>query len=211
MKLICLFLLNCLVSNSIWSSYEDNADVQRLVKAGHFEMLEAGCSQSDALLLKNKKLCLNIESIPSSVSLEVDHMLENELENESDYDQRVTSLFHFSSQNLNFNRVDEKAIEEFFAFGNVDFSPDSFSLSIAEEIVDHNSFREFNDLFVDLFFKSNSKTQSFIRDAFMGEEVKVIKFDEGVELYPGGGFYVSHYLILGHEHGMYVKFSWWNS
>ncbi len=204
-------ILNIFFCLNAWSYYEDNSEVQRLVLSGRYEISYRGCADqgSDALIFDEERLCLHIIPLPSSIEAEIGHMRLNELENESDYDQRITSLLHFSSFNLKKERVDLEDIVEIFSFLNVD--ADANEISISSEVVDSQSFSEFDELFVDLFSKSNSNSQKFIRDSFKGELVQIIKFEEGVSLYPGGGFYVSHYLVIAANHSMYIKFAWWNS
>ena len=206
-----MLILNLLFCSASWSYYEDNSEVQRLVRAGRYEVDYRGCEDqsADALIVENEKLCLNILPLPSMVEAEVGHMRSNELENESDYDQRITSLLHFSVSDLKKQRIDLEDVLGVFSFLNVNAMADE--LSLASEVVDTQSFPEFDELFIDLFYKAGSNSQQFIRDSFRGELVQIIKYEEGVELYPGGGFFVSHYLIIAANHAMYIKFSWWNS
>ncbi len=211
--LILIFLSFLAISDSAWSYYDDNEQVRALVNSGQFEMLRSACESegpgSDALILGDEKLCLDILPLPYSVESEVEFMKSNELENESDYDQRIVSMFHFSSPVLQQDSLEIRDIIELYSFVNVQARANE--LNIKSEVINNASFSEFDELFVDLFYKVNSNSQNFVKSAFEGELVQIIKFEEGVELYPGGGFYVSHYLVISAKHAMYIKFSWWNS
>lgn len=212
MKSAIFFILCLVFSASSWSYYEDNSEVQELVKAGRFEISFHSCEgelEADALIRADQKICLHHIPLPSAVEAEVGHMRVNELENESDYDQRITSLLHFSWKEFSKGEIELDDVLNLLSLLNIEANPDDISL--ANEVVDQESFPEFNELFVDLFFKVNSSTQDFINSSFKGELVQVVKFEEGAELYPGGGFYVSHYLVISAQHAMYIKLSWWNS
>lgn len=212
MKSAILIILSFVFSAASWSYYEDNAEVQKLVKAGRYELSFRACDQekeADALVSADKKICVNHIPLPFAVEAEVGHMRSNELENESDYDQRITSILHFSWGEFERQSIEFDNVVDFFSALNVQAKPEEISLR--SEVVNPYSFSEFDELFIDLFFKVNSNTQDFIRSSFKGELVQIVKYEEGVELYPGGGFYVSHYLIISSKHAMYVKLSWWNS
>ncbi len=207
-----LIILSFIFSASSWSYYEDNLEVQELVRDGRYEVSYRACDGAnniDALILDNKKICINHIPLPSAVEAEVGHMRANELENESEYDQRITSILHFSWEEFEKSNVEFDDVMNFFSVLNISVNPEDISLS--SEVINDYSFSDFDELFVDLFFKVNSNTQDFIRSAFKGELVQVIKYEDGVELYPGGGFYVSHYLVISSKHAMYIKLSWWNS
>ena len=208
-----LILLFLVLSSSAWSDFDENEQVRSLVDSGRFEMIQNACEREDlgrdALISETDRLCLNILPLPGTVESEVEFMKSNELENESDYDQRIVSIFHFSSPALQQESVEIKDILELYSFVNV--KANASELNIKSEVINNASFSEFDELFVDLFYKVNSNSQSFIKSAFEGELVQIIKFEQGVELYPGGGFYVSHYLVISAKHAMYIKFSWWNS
>lgn len=201
------------------AEYEDNPQVQKLVEAGQFEVALDACgqdpsqttslSEDDALIRGDKKICLHNISLPSIVESEVGQMHIDELQNESDYDQRITSMLHFSWKNLESDDIILDDVINLFSVLNVNVDPDK--LELHSEVVNHSSFSEFDDLFVELFFKINSNTQEFIRSSFEGELVQFVKFEQGVELYPGGGFNVTHYLLISSHHTMYIKLSWWNS
>lgn len=216
---LCLVLFGAFSSDTVWADYEDNLKVQKLVEAGQFEISYHACEQDssgatnlkedDVLFNADKKICLHNIPLPSAVESEVGHMRANELQNESDYDQRITSMLHFSWKNLESDNIVLDDVINLFSVLNVEVDPDKVELH--SEVINHSSFSEFDDLFVDLFFKVNSNTQEFIRNSFQGELVQVVKFEEGVELYPGGGFYVTHYMVISLHHAMYIKLSWWNS
>lgn len=224
MLILCFVLFGIFSSSTTWADYEDNPEVQKLVEAGKFEISFHACGQDssqsseyseyeykedDVLFNANKKICLHNIPLPSAVESEVGHMRANELQNESDYDQRITSILHFSWKNLESDNIVLDDVINLFSVLNVSVDPDKVELH--SEVVNQSSFSEFDDLFIDLFFKVNSSTQEFIRSSFQGELVQVVKFEEGVELYPGGGFYVTHYMIISLHHAMYIKLSWWNS
>jgi len=221
MKSLNLIILSFLLSgvSAIWADYENNQQVQQLVEAGRFEISYHTCNQDqsdsavlnedDVLIREDKKICLHNIALPSNVESELGQMRVSELQNESDYDQRITSMLHFSWKNLERDSIALDDIINLFSVLNISVGPEE--LELHSEVINSSSFSEFDDLFVDLFFKMNSRTQDFIRSSFEGELVQVVKFEDGVELYPGGGFYVTHYLVISHHHAMYIKLSWWNS
>ncbi|MBC96659.1 MAG: hypothetical protein CME63_02850 [Halobacteriovoraceae bacterium] len=214
MKSLILFTLTLLTWKQALAYYEDHPVVRDLVESGRFEVSYNSCASEerfhkDALVRDNERVCLSIFPLPGNVEAEVGHMRSNELENESDYDQRITSLFHFSLDEIQRNEIELADISHILSFLNVEI--DATELSLQSEIIDEYSFSEFDELFVDLFFKASSGTQDYIRKTFMGELVQIIKFEDGVELYPGGGFFTTHYLIISKKQSMYIKFSWWNS
>lgn len=218
MKLLISFFLFSFLFSS-YAYYEDNADVLRLVRAGETEVIRNSqkCpklygpkNEKDLLKGQDHALCIDILELPEEVTFEVMQMKEAELENESDYDQRVTSLLSFRWQKLSHQSFSLKSIKELSRALNIPEGHIS-DLHVEAELVGNKSFSMFDNLFVGLEFFDRSHVQSYLLKEFKGELVQIVSFGDGVSLYPGGGFYVTHYLIIGKEKVSYVKLSWWNS
>ena len=203
-----LIALSLLSFSGAFASYEDHETVQELAASGEYHLEASESCVEEQLLLGSD--CVKVFDLPGHVAREVENMKINELENESDYDQRITSLLHFKSQKISQDYVSVKSVVDLFSGLNVEVN-DLEAIAFESEIVDRRSFERFDELFVDLFYKVDSNTQKFIRNSFMGKMIDIISYEEGVELYPGGGFYVTHYLIVSAQEVMYVKRAWWNS
>lgn len=205
-----------IINVSILAYYEDRADVLELARAGEYATISSSkeCQRDwnghRDLLNGDSKVCVSLFSIPSDVQNEVSLMKESELENESDYDQRVTSLLAFEWKSVSSSRVSLGDIEKLAKSLNI---PEAQlkNPEVAPFQAERGSFERFNQLFLGLEFKSNSKTFEYLVKNFEGQKVLSISFEKGVELYPGGGFYVTHYFFISQNKVIYVKLSWWNS
>lgn len=208
-----LFLL--VLSYSSQAYYEDVPEVIQLSESGNFS-LEVGSQrcggvEPDLLNGEESKICVSSVELPKSVKEEVTVMKAAELENESDYDQRITSIvaLRWSGLEKGFSEEVLRKLSLALKINSFDIENVSFSDFVGNE----RSFDTFSDLFHGLEFKHYSQTQDFLIDTFSGKSVQSASFDEEVELYPGGGFNVSHFFFYAPSQGqlVYVKLSWWNS
>lgn len=218
LKLKMLALL-FLISLSAQSYYEDNTDVIRLSESGDYTIIENSeeCPQrfrpgneKDLLVGVEGALCLESLEVPLEVKNEVAQMKEAELENESDYDQRVTSLLSFRWSNFKGASFSNEDLLKFALAMNIPSSHLKEIQAHAEKVT-KKTFSHFDDLFLGLEFFRDSQLQDWLYKSLKGQFIQVVSFGDGVELYPGGGFYVTHYLFIAKDKAFYVKLSWWNS
>ncbi len=214
--LIALFAVFSLSSNAY---YEDLPEVISLANSGDFTLIEnsAKCpgqysprQETDELRGREGSLCVQSLKLPAEVEQEIDLMNQAELENESDYDQRITSVFAFKYHRLVGAHANLSDVEDLASALNIPLSQMK-DLTFSAEIANERTFSRFDDLFLGIEFKSNSKVSNFLLRSFAGQKVQVITFGDGLELYAGGGFYVTHYLFISNDKAFYVKLSWWNS
>ncbi len=212
---IAVFLLNL----SSFAYYEDLPQVVGLANAGDYHLVLNGqaCpkrygpkNEVHQLRGKEGQLCLESLKVPAEVVFEVSQMEGAELENESDYDQRVTSVLSFRSELFKGQRFSLESLESFAKAMDIPVSHLENVDAYAEQVRE-GSFSMFDYLFVGLEFIDRSEIQKWLYREFSGELVQVVSFGDGVELYPGGGFYVTHYLIIANDRAVYLKLSWWNS
>ena len=216
-------LLNIILltlSTAALGYYDDLPEVVSLANSGDYVLIEnsqncpehrwAPKNQVDEIRSQNGTLCVESLGLPNEVAFEISMMEEAELENESDYDQRITSVLAFKISGLKGSRVSLSELKSFAAAMNIPLShleDADFNAEVASE----RTFSRFDELFLGMTFKSNSATHQYLVDSFKGQNIQVVSFGDGVELYPGGGFYVTHYLFISSDKAVYVKLSWWNS
>jgi hypothetical protein len=212
---IAVFLLNL----SSFAYYEDLPQVVELANAGDYHLVLDGqaCprrygpkNEVHQLRGKEGQLCLESLKVPAEVVFEVAQMEGAELENESDYDQRVTSVLSFRSELFKDQRFSLSGLKAFAKAMDIPVRHLE-NVAVRGEQVRSGSFSMFNDLFVGLEYIDRSEVQKWLYREFSGQSVQIISFGDGVELYPGGGFYVTHYLIVCDDKAVYLKLSWWNS
>lgn len=218
MKLYLSLFLIALISSS-QAYYEDHVEVIRLSEAGLSTVIKNSTQcprrfhpkkERDLIKGRDFNLCVAEREVPEEVTFEVMQMKEAELENESDYDQRVTALFSFSWSALSGQSFSFEALKSFSRAMNI---PENHlkDIQVKAEVVNESTFSMFNNLFVGLEFFDRSQVLTYLMKEYKGELVQIISFGDGVSLYPGGGFYVTHYLIIAKDKATYVKLSWWNS
>lgn len=208
------------ISLSAAAYYNDLPEVIQLANSGDYILIKnsADCpshrwapkNEKDLLRGRKGSLCVEALSIPSEVNFEISMMEEAELENESDYDQRVTSLLAFKKSDFKGASASLESLKKFARAMDIPTSHLE-SIDFTAERASDRTFSRFDELFLGMTFKSNSQTHKFLVESFEGQNVQIITFEDGVELYPGGGFYVTHYLFLSSDKAVYVKLSWWNS
>jgi hypothetical protein len=208
------------LSLSTLGYYDDLPEVVDLANSGDFVLIEnsqncpkhrwAPKNQKDQIRGDKGSLCVEFLPLPKEVSFEVSMMEEAELENESDYDQRITSVLAFKRSDFLGAQASLESLKEFAIAMNIPHSHLD-TLAFNSEVASERTFSRFDELFLGMTFKSNSLTHKFLVESFKGQNVQVVTFGDGVELYPGGGFYVTHYLFISSDKAVYVKLSWWNS
>lgn len=216
-----LLLSTLLVTFALSSAayYEDHPEVITLADSGSYS-LNANSSEcprrywpkNENVELKGKEgsLCVEELNLPQDVAFDVMEMKSSELENESDYDQRVTSVLSFRSSLFKGVRFSLEGLTRFAKAMNI---PESHlkDLNVESEKVKRSTFSMFDNLFIGLEFVDQNNLQKWLYKELKGELVQIVTFGEGVELYPGGGFYVTHYLVIANDQAIYLKLSWWNS
>jgi len=80
---------------------------------------------------------------------------------------------------------------------------------------EEGNLQQYYGLFLGLEFELESATYNYLLWKLSGKQVVSVSFEEGVDLYPGGGFYVTHTFFITFDGSQakveYVKLSWWNS
>jgi hypothetical protein len=226
LKLVALLLFS-LLSLSAAALYEDVPEVMRLSRSGDYEIINSSryCAvqgavngEMDLLIGKEGTLCIDSIVLPKSVKEEIALMEASELENESDYDQRITSFLAFRWSGLKEEGLTPKTLTTLAKSLNINLE-EMQDGQISDFRGDENSFNEFTELFHGLEYVEGSKTQDFLIRSFLRKSVQSVQFHQEVPLYPGGGFNVTHYFFYSPsttEEGsqgqvVYVKLSWWNS
>lgn len=221
--LIFLFTLNLSVS----ALYEEVPEVARLSKSGDYKLFPSSryCAvqgaqkgEFDLLVGSKETLCIHSITLPKSVREEVALMEASELENESDYDQRVTSLLAFRWSELDKTGLTPKTLKRLALSLNIN-AEEMKNIQINDFYSDEFSFDVFRELFLGLEYAEGTKTQDFLIRSFLHRNVQSASFHHEVPLYPGGGFNVTHYFFYSSGNGdetsqgqvVYVKLSWWNS
>lgn len=224
LKLVALLLITT-YSLSAVALFEDVPEVVRLADSGDYNLLKSSsyCAvagavngEADLLVSAHDALCVNSINLPKGVREEVALMESAELENESDYDQRITSFLAFRWSGLDSSGLTPENVKKLALSLNI--NPEDVSgVQVADFMSDERSFDVFNELFHGLEYVEGSKTQDFLIRSFLRKSVQSATFHQEVPLYPGGGFNVTHYFFYSRgvegSQGqlVYVKLSWWNS
>lgn len=201
--------------------YEDHPEVQALAESGKPALVKSAkeCPKSygDQSLVDRLgpakdygTLCVSHQSLPSAVLSEIIEMKENELENESDYDQRVTALWVFKQDSIGTQWMTLKKVQELADMFDIPRSQ-SKSPAFGSFVADSDSFGQFEGLFVGDAYSNETATLNFLRKELKGKSVLQISMGDGVELYPGGGFQVTHYFFIVDGKLVYVKLSGWDA
>ena len=218
--LLSTLILTLGLTAPAYAYYDDLPEVVDLANSGDFVLIEnsqncpehrwAPKKQKDEIRGDKGSLCVEFLQLPQEVSFEVSMMEDAELENESDYDQRITSVLAFKRSDFRGAHASLATLKDFADAMNI---PQSHldTLAFNSEVASEKTFSRFDELFLGMTFKSNSQTHKYLLESFKGQNVQVVTFGDGVELYPGGGFYVTHYLFISSDKVVYVKLSWWNS
>lgn len=216
-KILCAFILSTGFSTNAY--YDDQPEVIALANAGDFSIVKnsSECprqygpvNERDELRGERGALCVESLLLPEDVQFEIDLMKQAELENESDYDQRITSVLAFKYHKMKNAQASLEELEKLVNALNIPFAQMK-DLSFSSEVASARTFSRFDDLFLGIEFITKAKVRNFLLKSFKGQNLQVVSFGDGVELYPGGGFYVTHYLFISKNQAIYVKLSWWNS
>ena len=108
-------------------------------------------------------------------------MKTNELENWSDYDQRVTAFYHFEQEDLSPSNVSMDAVKEVAtSLGIQTQFQKNFSLSA--QVINSKSFREFEYLMIDEEGDTRGTPRSLrhLRNILKGKLAQVVTFGDEV-------------------------------
>lgn len=201
--------------------YEDVPKVRELAEAGtpEYEYRYEQCPQrysvnkdlKDAIVTYENVFCVDRISLPTDVLAEVLEMKDNELENDSDYDSRITRFFVFKNDDFRaLQGMPLKTIKEFAKGLGIpanQLKHDNLSTFTG----DHNSFSQLEGLAMGFDYVEESLTLKHLRSLINGKTVTQVSFSDGIELYPGGGLGVTHYLLFIGEKTIYIKHSHWDA
>lgn len=155
-------------------------------------------------------LCVKHKRLPGEVLSEIIEMKENELQNESDYDQRVTAFWVFEQTSFKPGWMNSRQVKEIAKVLGIP-AKQAKEPSFGSYIADEDSFGQFEGLYIGEEYSSESATLSHLRSLLKGKTVLELSMGDGVELYPGGGFYVTHYIFIVEGKLIYVKLSGWDA
>jgi hypothetical protein len=162
--------------------------------------------------------CIQNIRLPKKVFTEINIMESNQLENISDYDQRVTKLLVFRQKDLSpksgYTVDNIKNLAEKFNIDRV-ILEDSYKgtpLSIRSYIGEKNSFSYFRG---SLMLNENTVERPYfvnhLGSILKGQLILEIKFGEFLHLYPGGGFGVIHNFFITDKYLIYLKQAGWDA
>lgn len=209
-----------LMSLSAHAYYEDNNKVMELADGGVPQIAYSSedCPKSYGNKAFTHKLgagtgysslCVKQVKIPADVLSEIRTMKENELENESDYDQRLTKLYVFEQDNYQTN-LSESGVRELAKALGIP-SDQIKNISFNAFVPDASSFGQFEGLVIGEDFVDESQSLKYLRQLLKGQLVLGVSFGDEIELYPGGGFGVTYYLYFTKGKVVYVKQSGWDA
>lgn len=222
MKAFLLLTLALFFSCNGQAYYEDHPEVEALVNTGYAQIYRgsSACPRSygdetltDRLGAKEgyHTLCVKHVQLPANVLSEVMLMEEHELENESDYDSRVTKLYVFKQDKFTTKwGVTAKEILKLAKAFNIPAKM-AKDARVSSFVGVESSVDQFAGLYVGDAYDTSNKTHDFITGELRGRQVLQISFGDGVELYPGGGFGVTHYFFIMDGKIVYVKHSYWDA
>jgi hypothetical protein len=222
MRILALLLF--LQTSQALAWYEDNETVMILAESGtpRIDRQSSDCPNrySDQSLTHRlgtenvgwRPFCVIHEYLPSAVFSEVRAMAEYELENDSDYDQRITRMYVFKQEDLNPGTA--LSIETVKQLGMALGIPKKIikGITFSSFIGDETTLGQFEGLYVGTdFVGDQTESLKYLRSQLMGKLVLEVTFGDGIELYPGGGFSVTHYLFILDGKLIFVKHSSWDA
>ncbi len=225
MKLLrCTLIMLLLQATQTYAWYEDNETVMMLADSGTpiIDRQSSDCPNrySDQSLTHRlgtenvgwRPFCVTHEYLPSSVFSEVRVMSDHELENDSDYDQRITRLYVFKQEDLKpGSSLSVKTVKDVAIALGIP-SKVVKGISFSSFVGTKDSLGQFEGLYIGTdFVGDKTETLSFLRSQMEDKLVLQVTFGDGVELYPGGGFSVTHYLFIMDGKLIFVKHSWWDA
>jgi hypothetical protein len=217
-----ILLITCFMTmsfnNALAYSDQDQDKMMELSRSGH-PVLKKGetCPSHSPLLFagadnRYASHCVKKEIIPSTVSAEISMMKEYELENESDYDQRVTELVILKSDRFNTRFISTKTLKKYFKALDVDHDNllENITLSV-KNYNRENPLRNYDSLFVGEEYKDDTYLSTFLKSQLSNKQVLKIELNDGVELYPGGGLSVSYSIFMIEGYLIYTKHMNWDA
>ncbi|MCB0367822.1 MAG: hypothetical protein H6624_01455 [Bdellovibrionaceae bacterium] len=207
-------------SLSAQAYFEDNRKVRDLASGGvpQLTINSEGCPKGFGDKSLTDRLgpvetfgtfCVKLVSLPGDVLSEIITMKDAELENESDYDQRMTKLYIFKQDTYNTN-LDLDAIKKVAKALGIPFHH-LRGIRHKAFIANESSFSQFDGLMVGTEWVDNPKSVQHLIDTLKGKLVMGVSFGDEVELYPGGGFGVTYYLYFTKGMLVYAKLSGWDA
>lgn len=159
-----------------------------------------------------RPFCVTHEYLPSEVFSEVRVMKEYELENDSDYDQRLTRLYVFKQDILKpGSSMSAKTVKQVASALGIPAKVVQ-GISFSSFIGNEGSLSQFEGLYIGTdFVGDDSESLKFLRSQMKGKLVLQVSFGDGIELYPGGAFYATHYLFIMDGKLIFVKHSGWDA
>ena len=165
--------------------------------------------------------CVLPVQLPLAVEVEIGTMRANELENESDYDQRVTRLEIFEHKHYNpawsMDLEGIKTLAKNFNIKRVN-TEDGYKnpgLSVSALLVTPKSFQHHGgDLMLGDgydFDQTEALFPNYLGNLLNGQLAIHFQFGEFLGLYPGGGFGVVHHFYITQTHLVYLKHSGWDA
>lgn len=139
-------------------------------------------------------------------------MKEYELENDSDYDQRLTRLYVFKQDILKpGSSMSAKTVKQVASALGIPAKVVQ-GISFSSFIGNEGSLSQFEGLYIGTdFVGDDSESLKFLRSQMKGKLVLQVSFGDGIELYPGGAFYATHYLFIMDGKLIFVKHSGWDA
>lgn len=200
---------------------QDPAKFQEVLKAakeGVGDAIRLGTGHCSAMpdglpmtQFSQSKSCARSLTLPAAVQAEVDDMIANRFQNESDYDSRLTELkvFRLPRPLHQLSLADWQNLVAVFGLESVNPRQESFEISGFGQ---PNFLRQAQGLWIQGTYVEKSSIYSYLAD-LLGSQ-PYMAFQAGateITLYPGGGFIKSHTLILAPEVLIYLKREGWNS
>ena len=224
MKKIIIFCIS--LSLSQWAFADDKAkEIQAIVDSGQpkLELNSKTCDddKDGADLLEFTRpfyysgVCGDVAKLPKKVLRELWDMEDEQLENESDYDSRITKVYVFEHDGVYLSHqsiITLKKIEDLREAFNIP-KTDNVRLGVMEPVKGStfsmlnygltlgNHWYELEDTYVGQYLKTQID----------GEIGMHIEYVEELPLYPGGGLNATYHIFLMDKKLVYVKSVWWNS
>ena len=223
MKPVLLSIVTLLFSASsfAWSAQEQKA-IDALVDAGNPQLQSnhnicANKSMQDLLVYRpyanNPGVCVSLKKLPKNVLQEVLFMEEEQTENESDYDSRITKVYVIETDGV----LSYKNGFSDFTIGEMKktFSiPESAKMTF-EMMAPVNSVFKMLPYYLTYgqggFDVEDTYIGQYLKDQMRDETGIHFEFTEEIGLYPGGGINATYHIFTMDKKIVYLKMVWWNS
>ncbi len=220
---VAIALSFCWTNNAIADVIEGHKhekEIKQLAKAGEPRIIsrsadcpkrwaDKGLTQQLGLARPGNALCVKQLKLPTGLAEDIERMEKAQLENLSDYDERVTKLFVFRQDSIDPSFVRNSDLEKIA--NSLNLSKDitaRFVFGFAKD----PGFSQYNGLFVGDEYVEKTLVAKYLAEIFgSSKEVLTVSFSRGFGLYPGGGisfdftFYIAEGLLV------YVKKVSWDA